>query len=40
MFLPGVLFLSLLADWCRELVPKPDSNAEAVDIRGDLRRRA
>ena len=37
---PGVLFLSLLADWCRELVPIPDSCAEAIDILGDLRRKA
>ena len=38
--LPGVLFLSLLADWCREFVPIPASCAEAIDILGDLRRNA
>ena len=39
-YVPGVLFLSLLADWCLELVPIPDSSAEAIDILGDLRRKA
>ena len=35
-----MLFLSLLADWCRELVPIPGSCGDAIEILGDLRRSA